>query len=186
MGTRRALALVAVSLSSACGGFTPRVDAAGDARGESSLADARRSEGPAPELAPGGKLAGGECCAKSPDCASGHCVRLGAGPLYCAGTCDPASDGCPVGFRCGMDRICAPMSSTYDCGPQVAKAKAQPMGGCCAKKSDCVSGQCVAMAGGQYFCTVICTRQPDDCPTGYVCSTANLCGTMTTSSCTYH
>ena len=54
---------------------------------------------------------------------------------------------------------------------------------------DCLSGECIVVAvdkGGFYFCTKTCTRLPqDDCPTGYVCSTANLCGTQGPSACAF-
>jgi hypothetical protein len=135
----------------------------------------------------GGKRAAGDCCAKDGDCASGKCYALGSGPSFCTKTCTTQPDDCPVGFGCDAKmKLCVPPVASYNCGPRASTAGPQPIGGCCGKKQDCVSGECLIVgADGQYFCSQTCTRSPDDCPPGFVCSTASLCATPGTSTCSF-
>jgi len=136
-----------------------------------------------------GPLAAGGCCAKPADCSSGQCDQVGTGPPYCSKTCTVSSDDCPVGFGCdpGLLRCVPPPAGPYQCGPHVVAAKPQPLGGCCGKISDCVGGSCINVGDGAYFCSQSCTRSPDNCPTGFACSSLGtpLCVSLSTSTCAY-
>jgi hypothetical protein len=123
----------------------------------------------------GGKLPFGGCCGKKEDCASGLCLYLGSGPTYCSETCTPAPDSCPVGFACSKESYCVPPTEHYVCGPQVTGAKPQGFGGCCGKQEDCTSGKCLSAGTGAYFCSQPCTKDPDNCPVKYVCSSSLSC-----------
>jgi len=136
----------------------------------------------------GGKLPAGSCCAKPGDCVSNLCTQAG-GPPYCNKVCDPSLDDCPVGFGCDpqMKQCVPPPAGSHQCGPHVVQATNQPTGGCCGKDGDCLSGRCINVGVGDYFCTQPCTRSPDNCPVGLVCSSSGeaLCATPTDSTCSY-
>jgi len=204
-----AVGLLLGSAASACNGFREVPDGAvGDGprsdRGPVDMVhdtppateQGLPSDGPRPEQGNppdgasvpdwGDKLPAGECCGKGTDCASGMCWYLGTGPTYCSKTCTTSPDNCPVGFFCSpQNNACVPPEETYSCGPQVAVAKPQPFGGCCGKKEDCLSGHCLVVGTGQYFCSQACTRSPDNCPTKYLCSLSLLCVTTADSTCAY-
>ena len=191
----RACSLIAALLLARCSTFSEVSDSStprGDGVRSDLEADGTRPSvgsvgepSPAPDL--GGKRAAGDCCAKDGDCASGKCYVLGNGPSFCTRTCATGTDDCPVGFGCDAStKLCVPPVASYNCGPEASTAGPQPLGGCCGKKEDCLSGECLVVGSdGQYFCSRTCTRSPDDCPPGYVCSTAGLCATPGTSTCSF-
>ena len=185
-------ALLCLALLAACDPFTEVSDGSVDARAPDGPGLDRAGGEARVDLAPkadlGGKRLAGECCSKAEDCVSNLCTQQGGGPAYCNKVCATDPDDCPVGFGCdGQSRRCMPPPiGDYACGAHVVQALPQPLGGCCGKLSDCASGHCINVGTGEYFCTQSCTSQPTDtCPTGYACSTADLCATPGASTCTY-
>lgn len=183
-------ALLWVALLGGCGGFAevadaglrdgPRTDGS-DAAGS----DAAAGDGVSPRDGQAGKLAVGACCGKKEDCASGLCFYLGSGPSFCSATCTKTPDSCPVGFLCGLASYCVPPSEPYQCGGFIAAAKPQGLSGCCGKSEDCLSGRCLALGGGPYFCTETCTKTPDSCPVKYFCGASLECVHSGTYTCSY-
>ena len=125
---------------------------------------------------PTGKLKAGHCCAKHEECESNQCGGWVGHPNTCSPTCIPAEkpDTCPIGFSCrSAYSLCYPPGvGPYECGPQVANAKQQPQGGCCAKDSDCLGNECTAWGEMPGICADPCDPDNDTCAVGYACRQA--------------
>jgi hypothetical protein len=116
-------------------------------------------------------------CSTDTDCAAGDLCFNG----QChANSCDPTQTptGCPDGYTCDSFRLLC-VAPDADGGSVADGGVTSPddagMGGGCATKYDCPSGQiCVGSACKPATTNGVCIRDAD-CPSGFVCNFSHVC-----------